>query len=578
MKKLTAWALIMAMAFTHIPAAAAAVTEETVTEEAAAAAEEVTEEAGAAAGKISVCISSEPETLDPTLADGTDTIIYALHQFEGLMKYVPTGEPAADGESGVSLLTVDYGQAESCEVSEDGLTYTFQLRDGIRWSDGREVTAADFEYAWKRMVDPKTAAGYGYLLDGVVENASEIQAEELDPDELGIRAVDEKTLEITLAGRCPYFLDLCCFPALYPVREDVIDACGSAWTDPENLVCNGPYVLSSWVHDSYLEMTANEYYYDPAGGPEVITWYLNADQTSRLAAYQTGEYDFIIDIPTDQIEPLRESGGCFVADQVGTYYLFVNCDVITDWRVRAAICLAIDRDNIVQHVTQGGEEPAYGLISAGITTWDGANWTDICGEILYAALQERYPDYDLTEYDGRCELAEVLLEEAEADGYDLSAAIDYEFNTSDTHKAVAEAVQADLASVLGLHVVLSNQEWNVYTSSLAEGGFGLARLGWTADYDDPITYIELFTEGNSNNYGNYASDTYTRLVSEAKSMEDGQERDELMEEAESMLFDENGFAVCPIYFYKQTFCIADGMERVGWTPLGYFVFSYAEAE
>ncbi len=528
---------------------------------------------------LKACIASEPETLDPNLESSVDGATYALHMFEGLMKYVPTDTLAAtDDSDNVNIIMPDYGQAESYDVSEDGLTYTFHLRDGILWSDGQEVTANDFVYSWRRLVDPESAADYGYLLDGIVVNAAAIQAGEADVESLGVTALDDKTLEIQLEAPCPYFMGLAAFPTLSPLRQDVIEEFGNEWTDPGNLVSNGMYVLTDWQHDNYLEMKQNENYYEEITGPDTITWYLSADQTSMLASYQTGAYDFFDSLPVDQIQDLIDSGDAHIAPQVGTYYLYVSTKNIDDWRVRAAITLAIDRENIVENVTQGGQTPATGLVAAGITTYDGEDWTETYPGMLWAGLQEQYPDYDLETYSGRCDLAVALLDEAVADGYDASTTINYEFNTSDAHKAIAEAIQSDVSSVLGLEMSLNNSEWQTYTNNLGEDKFGLARLGWIADYDDPSTYIELFTNGNSYNYGEWVSDEYTDLVTQAKALEDGEERDALLADAEKLLFSEGGFTCSPLYFYTQNYCINSSIKNVGWTPLGYFVFSYATAE
>lgn len=523
---------------------------------------------------IRACIASEPETLDPNAESSVDGAVYSMHLFEGLMKYTNNDEPAAEGCDSVNLMEYDYGQAESYDVSEDGLTYTFHLRDGITWSDGQPVTAADFEYSWKRIVNPENAFDYGYILDGVVANAAAIQAGEADPDTLGVEAVDDKTFVVTLEAECPYFIGLSAFAALMPIRQDVVEEFGNEWTNPGNMVTNGAFTLSAWEHDNYIEMVRNESFYDPAT-PDKITWYLNDSQTSMLANYQAGEYDFFDDIPTDQIQTLRDSGDLFTANQIGTYYLYESCDNIPDWRVRAAICLAIDRENIVESVTQGGQTPATGIVAAGITDSEGTEWTERVGSPMYDALAELYPDADLETYSGRCDLAMQLLDEAVADGFDTSKTITYEYNTSESHKAIAEAVQADVSSVLGIDMTLNNSEWQTYTNNLGEGNFGLARLGWIADYDDASTYVELFTNGNSYNYGNWVNDEYTALIAEVKSMPGGAERDAKMEEAELALFGEGGFTVCPLYFYVQNFCIADGISNVGWTPLGYFNFHKA---
>ena len=229
----------------------------------------------------------------------------------------------------------------------------------------------------------------------------------------------------------------------------------------------------------------------------------------------------------------------------------------------------------MENVTQGGQTPATGVTAMGITNSANEEWVAANGEFTYMALSELYPDADLETYSGRCELAQQLLEEAVADGYDASATIDYEYNTNEAHKAIGEAVQQDVASVLGLNIALNNSEWQTYTNNLGEGKFGMARLGWIADYDDAITYLELFTNGNSYNSGNWVNDEYTELINQAKALPGGEERDALLAEAEKVMFGEGGYPIAPIYYYVQLYCINDKVENAGWTPLGYFLFTYA---
>lgn len=493
---------------------------------------------------ITACIASEPETIDPGQISSVDGATYTNHQFETLMKYTTTGAQYQDDPSVLNTEIVN-GMAESytSATNEDGtVTYTFTLRDA-NWSDGQPVTANDFVYGWRRLVDPATASDYGYILDGIVVNATEVNGGEMAADQLAVAAIDDKTFQVTLVSECPYFLELCAFASLMPLREDVVSK-GATWTDPATIVVNGPYKAVEWVHDSYIKFAKNEAYYDAANvtGPETITFYLSDSETAILSAYQAGEYDFIENFPADMIESLKASGDCYINDYVGTYYLYLSAKNIPDWRVRAAITLVIDRENIVKNVTQGGQVPATGLTAAGIKDSAGNNFANtVSAEMptMWAWLQANLGDalgLDLNNYDDRCELAEFLMEEAAADGYDTSATIYYFFNTSATHQAIAEAVQSDVTSVLGLSFELSNQDWNVYTTGLAENTFGVARLGWIADYNDAITYLELFVNGNPYNYVEWVSDEYTALIAQAKALPGGAERDALLYQAEPILF------------------------------------------
>ena len=526
---------------------------------------------------VTACIASEPETIDPSQISSVDGSTYVNHMFENLMKYVQTGE-AADESGNMIFTKVDFGQAESVDVSEDGLVYTFKIRSDARWSYGQPVKAQDWVYSWQRLVNPATASEYGYFLDGIVVNAAEIQAGEKDPSELGIKAIDDSTLEITLCQDTPYFLEMCAFASLMPLRQDVVEG-SDDWTTPENMVCNGAFKLSEWTHDSVIKMVPNDQYYDVANlGPTEIDWYLSDSETAILAAYQSGEWAFIEEFPTDMIGALQDSGDCFIDPYVGTYYLYLNCEKITDWRVRAAMVLCVDRENIVKNVTQGGQAPATGFVASGILDSTGADFAYGSSDLgaIYAWLSEAYPDYDLSTYEGRCDLGKKLYQEAVDEGaWDADATIVYNFNTSEAHKAIAEACGQDWENNLGLKITLENQEWATYTNGLGEHKFGVARLGWIADYNDPITYLELMVTGNAYNYGVYSDPKFDEAIASAKSMDAGPERDKALYTAEETLFGEGGFPVCPVYYYTNMYCNKT-IKNVGYTSMGYYFFHYAQ--
>ena len=569
MRKLIALLLALAMVFSLAAC--------TSSEPAPAEPAEGGEEQGAAEPfVVDACIASEPETIDVSLISSVDGSTYVQHMFENLMKYAQTSEHPAD-DTNMYMTEVVPGQAASYTVSDDGLVYTFTLRDDIFWSDGQPVTANDWVYSWRRLVNPDTAADYGYFLDGIVVNAAAIQAGEKAPEELGIKALDDKTLEISLESACPYFLEVCAFASLMPMREDVVEG-NDNWTDPANIVVNGPYIISEWVHDSYIKMVPNEQYYDAANlGPDEIVWHLSDSETAILSSYQNGEYDFIESFPTDMIESLQSSGDCFINPYVGTYYLYLNCDKIPSWKVRAAMTISVDRDNIVKNVTQGGQVPATGFVASGILDSEGKDFAYGVSELgaIYNWLSQQYPDADLTTYAGKCELAKQLYDEAVADGeWDANTTVVYNFNTSDTHKAIAEACGHDWQTVLGMNITLENQEWATYTNGLGEHAFGVARLGWIADYNDPITYLELMVTGNAYNYGLYSDPDFDAAISSAKATAAGAERDAMLYEAEETLFGEGGFPVMPVYYYTNMYC-ANGISNMGYTPMGYFFMQYA---
>ena len=528
---------------------------------------------------ITACIASEPETIDPTMISSVDGNTYVNHMFEGLLRYGSTGKAAASDPK-MNSAELELGQAKSYTVSDDGLVYTFTLRDDIYWSDGQPVKAQDFVYSWQRVCNPDQAADYGYLLADVsVAGAEEVYYEGASPDTLGIKALDDKTVQITLLAATPFFDQICAFGNLMPLRQDVIEAYGDEWTSPEHLVCNGPYVIKEWVHDSYISMVPNEKYYDQSRiGPDEIRWYLSDDENAILASYKSGEYDFIESFPSDQIASLTASGDYNVLPSVTTYYLYINCENLPDWRVRAAITLCIDREHIVENVTQGGQIPATSLVTGGITDSAGNLWQNGTGykEVLWSGLAAMYPSADLSTYAGRCELAKELLAAAVADGFDTGITIPYRFNNLGTHGSIAEAVQQDVNSVLGLNMTMDSTEWQVYTSTLeTDRGWDVCRLGWQADYLDASSFLDLFKTGGAYNFSHWSNPEYDAMCNQYKAMAGGAERDAVMYAAEELLFSEGGFGVSPIYYYTNSYCLSQKVKGAATSTLGFYLFNQA---
>ena len=519
---------------------------------------------------------SEPHSMDPTICTGADQYEILCHMYEGLLKYVPadTVSGTNHNEAGAALVP---GQAASYTYDENTLTYTFTLRDDIFWSDGKPVTAQDFVYSWQRLVDPATAAANGSELNAIVLNATEIANGEMEPSELGITAIDDKTLEVKLANACSYFLELCAHYTLYPLRQDVIEAAGDTWTDPSTVISNGAYKMTEWVHDSYMALEKNDQYYDYANlGPAKLVFHLSDSETTNMAAYQSGDYDFVSCISADQIESLTASGDLFTNPRLNVTYLYMSMQNLPDWRVRAAILLAIDRENIVENVTQDGSTPASTLIPGGVTTSDSVSWTEAHPGSIFGWLQEQYPDYDLEDYGERCDLAVELYEAAVADGWDSSKTLDYQYNTSDTNKAVAEAVQADLDTVLGINVTLNNIDSAGYTATIYNGDFCLARLGYGISFNDAIGYYNLFGTNGSFEYSGYTNEEYDALVAQASTMPAGAERDEVLAQIENLMYTDSGFSICPLYNASYTYCMKSDLQGVYYTATGSLtIFSYA---
>jgi len=349
---------------------------------------------------LNVCLASEPQTIDPALNSSVDGAMMIQHMFEGLLKWVDDGE-------GNAMLAP--GMATEWSKSDDGLVWTFNLREGALWSDGEPVKAGDFVYAWQRLVNPETAADYNYMIDMVV-NANEIMAGEAEPETLGIKAIDDSTLEVTIVAACPYFEEIVAFPATFPVRQDIIEANADQWTfTPETYVGNGPYKMTEWVHTSYIMTVPNENYYDvEALGPDSIKYSLMDDENAMLAAFKSGELDFMQNPPVAEIPTLLESGDLKVADYIGTYYVCFQTQKapFDNAKVREAFSLVIDRNYITSQISGTGEVPAGGFVPAGTYDADGPS-----GKTFRETGGDYYSVAE-AEYKANTDKARALLAEA----------------------------------------------------------------------------------------------------------------------------------------------------------------------
>lgn len=531
--------------------------------------------------EITLNIASEPQSIDPALNSAVDGAIMLGHMFEGLMKWKDSEveTPGSDGTCTNAELTE--GQAESYEkvVNDDGtVTYTFKIRSDARWSDGKPVTAGDFVYSWQRLVTPETAADYNYMIDSVV-NANEIMAGDMDPTELAVSAPDDSTFVVTLTSDLPYFLEVCAFPATFPVRQDVTTkedgTPNDQWTfDVASYLSNGPYKLTAWNHNSEIVMEPNEQYYDVANlGPDKITFKLMDDQNAMLSGFNSGELDFIEDVPQAELPDLIASGDLKIVDYIGTYYVCYQTQKapFDDPRVRQAFTLAVDRTFIVDKVTQAGQVPANGFVPAGV--YDAAGSTGDDFRTVGGAYYSIEGDADYS-YEANCEKARELLADAGYPNGENFPVVEYLYNTSDAHKAVAEALQNMWETELGVKVTLNNQEWAVFLQTRKDGNYSIARNGWIADYNDPMSFLDMWLTGGGNNDAQYANADYDAKIQEAKNTTDPAARMKLMHEAENIIMGQD-WALNPLYFYTQKYMLSDRVGGMFYTPLGYFFFSYA---
>lgn len=554
------------------------------------------EESKAVAGEafnMNVNIASEPESLDPAKNTASDGNVMIQHMFEGLMTWKDSGE-AVEGTENANLAGLENGQITGFEktVNDDGTTtYIFHLRDDIKWSDGKDVTAGDFVYAWQRLANPETIADYCYMIDMVVgydgvngglnengvpltatELANGVEAASFAPlDTLGIKALDDKTLQIDLTYDCPYFLEMCAYPSTYPVRQDVIEANGDQWTQsPETYISNGAYKLTKWEHNAEIVMEQNpEYYGVEELGPDTITFKLMDNNNAMLTAFNAGDLDYIMDMPVDEIPTLMNEGRLNIVPQISIYYASYNVEKapFDNPLVRQAFTLAINSQYIVDNITQTGQVPATGYVPAGVTV--SGTTTDFRAE---GGDYWTAPTTD-EQYQKNCEQARQLLADAGYPNGEGLPTITYIYNTSDNHKKIGEALQQQWKDVLNVNVKLENQDWNVFLDNRKQGNYQVARNGWNADYNDPITFLDMWVTGGGNNDAQYSSAEFDEAIKQAKSTSDPAERAAAMHRAEDILIGQD-WVLAPIYFYTYKFMLNDNIQGLYYKPTGQVFFKY----
>lgn len=541
---------------------------------------------------LAVNLASEPQTIDPALNSAVDGAIMLNHFFEGLIKW------ADNGEGNAELVP---GQATSWEKTDNGdgtVTYTFKLREDAKWSDGQPVTANDFVYSWQRLATPATAADYTYMIDMVKgwdevangvptgemetvvdeETGEESQVEVMDyadPSTLAVSAPDDQTFVVTLTYDCPYFEEIAAFPATFPVRKDMIEKGGDQWTfDVATYIGNGPYKMSEWVHNSYIKGVQSETYYDYANlGPDSITFQLMDDANAIYSAFRSGTLQFIEEVPVDEIQSLLANDELHIVDYLGTYYACFNVQKapFDDARVRQAFSLVIDRNYIVEKVTQTGQVPATGFVPSGMYDAEGPNGDD------FRTVGGEFYSVSEADYQANCEKARALLAEAGYPNGEGFPAVEYLYNTNDNHRAIGEALQNMWKTELGVDVTLNNQEWGVFLETRKEGDYQIARNGWIADYNDPISFLDMWYTGGGNNDAQYSNKEYDAYIDAAKATSVPAERMEALHKAEQILMGDD-VVHAAIYFYTQKYMLDPAVKGMYYTPLGYFFFGYTSYE
>lgn len=535
---------------------AASTTDETTTEASDNQAGDETTEAAASTGEkiLSVQVGPDPETIDPALNSAVDGGNMLLHSFECLLAVDENGQLVP-------------GQAESWETSEDGLTWTFHLRDGLKWSDGSDLTANDFVYSWKRVCDPMVAAPYAETVLSMVEGYD--KAIEGDLDALQVAAQDDNTLVVTLNAPCSYFGSLAAFATLSPVQEATVTANGDAWaTSAATYISNGPFYVSEWVPGSYIMMSKNPYYWNAdAIKLDGIKWNLIEDSNAAYSAYQTGEVLMIKSVPTEEIPSLKDSADFHVDPIIGTYYLSLNLerDAFKDARVRKALSLAIDRDYVANTLMQGTYSPADNFM--------GPGWIDMDGKQFKDNANGGQSYIDVNNYEADLEEAKQLLADAGYPDGEGFPSISYTTNDAGYHKVVAEYLQQAWAQ-LGIDLKVDIVEWASFTPMRRNGDFDVARNGWVGDYSDPSNMLELFYSTNGNNDGKFSNADFDAAIELSRTTLDSAERSEALHTAEDVLMEETG--CIPVAYYNDFWLQSDKITGSWHSPYGYWYFMYAD--
>lgn len=468
----------------------------------------------------------EPQGLDPHLTTGIPELNIHMALFEGLVRFDPRNlDPLP-------------GVARKWNVSKDGLQYTFELREDARWSDGERVTAEDFAFAWRRILNPGLGAANAFMLYSI-RGAAAFNRGEVPVDELGIEVESSNRIHVRLEQPVPYFLQLLMHPAWYPVPQRVVERHGSPkdrgnrWADPESHVGNGPFRLVRWRHGSRVEAEVNNHYWNAGNVALHGIHFITLEETSaEERAYRAGQLHMTSALPPNRVSWWRDRhpSELRIDPYLGTYYVLLNHRnvVLSDPRVREALSLSIDRRQITENLLGAGQRPATSFSPDAIPG--------------YQPPVRGGPDP---------ERARQLLAEAGYPGGRGFPVLQYLYNTSENHRRIAEALQAIWRQELGIHVELVNQEWRVYLDRREAGQFDLARAVWIGDYVDPETFLRLWSDGAGVGWSGWEHSGYRDAMALAREEHDSNGRMRLLAEAESILLEED--VVIPLYFYVTVF-------------------------
>ena len=505
--------------------------------------------------ELAIQVGPTPETIDPALNSSNDGGNMLQHLAEGLLKVDKNGNTVP-------------GLAESYEVSDDGLTYTFKLRKGLKWSDGSDLTAKDFVYSWKRVADPNTAAPYGQDVLGKVKGYEEAAGGNIDA--LAVSAPDDTTFVVELANPVPFFDKIAAFSTLVPVQEATIEANGDAWTlSPETNITAGPYKLAEFTDGDRIVLEKNENYWDKDSITfDKITYRLIEDPNAAYTAYNQGEVSMIKSVPSEEIPALKGTEEFHVDPLMGTYYLSFNTTKkpFDNEDVRMALSLVIDRDYVANTVMQGTYLPANKMIGPGVS--------DAAPDSSFEKVTEEKYTKGVGSGDYEADVAkakELLAKAGYPDGQGFPT-IEYSTNDQGYHKSVAEYLQNVWKEKLGINTDIAIKEWKVFTADRRAGNYDVARNGWVMDWNDPSNLLNLFVTGSGNNDGKISIPEYDELMEKAATTINVDERFDYLHKAEQLLLDHA--ALTPVAYYTDFYLQNTKLKDTWHSPYGYWFFMY----
>jgi len=500
-------------------------------------------------------LGADPKTIDPGLNGASDGAHIDNNMFEGLVR-----------EQAGKIIP---GIAESWNISDDGKTVTFKIRKDAKWSDGSNLTAHDFVYAWKRAIDPATGSEYSWIWEYTnVVGAMEAAYGDGPVDAVGVEAPDDYTLVVHLKNPTDYFVSLMSFFHFMPVKQSSVEAGpDGAWAkDPELAVSDGPYRLTSYTIGDGLTLEKNPYYWNADNVKiDVINVKFIDEASTAYTAYKSGEFDFLNDVPPSEVPRLiAEDPEFYIFPLLGTYYynFNMNLDMWKDVRVRRAMALAIDREKICE-VLAGGQVPAVGFVPPGFVDNEGRDFFETAGTYGF------YKDSS-----GVAEAKKLMAEAGYPDGKGFPK-FTLLYNTSEGHKLVAEMVQEMWKTNLGIECDLENQEWAVFQDTRSQGDYELARGGWITDFLDPMGLLAIFVTGNAYNDPKYSNPEYDALLDKANKTT-GKEHYDALYAAQDILMKD--LPVITVYHYTDTYLSSPPVKNWTRSQLGALDFSSAYVE